>query len=224
MIGSMQAEKLRELQASYYEVKQVHKKVETVLKTIKHEKFDETIAVSFLSGKTMDEVELLYAPFEPGGRRTLAERSKQLGLQPLTLQLLEQKTSLSQINLQSYIKPLRRKVVIGVDPGFSHGFKIACVSSKGEVSETEKKYSTTGRECAAIIFAVKKLQCYLDGHTKFLIMTDHNPLVWLKNNVSLNPRLMRWALALQPYNYTVVHRSGKNHKNVDALSRTPWPD
>ncbi|GBN08859.1 Retrovirus-related Pol polyprotein from transposon 17.6 [Araneus ventricosus] len=91
-------------------------------------------------------------------------------------------------------------------------------------SETEKKYSTIERECAAIIFAVKKLQCYLDGLTKFLIMTDHNPLVWLKNNVSLNPRLMRWALALQPYNYTVVHRSGKNHKNVDALSRTPWPD
>ncbi|GBM57968.1 Retrovirus-related Pol polyprotein from transposon 297 [Araneus ventricosus] len=53
-------------------------------------------------------------------------------------------------------------------------------------SETEKKYSTTERECAAIIFAVRKLQCYLDGHTKFLIMTDHNPLVWLKNNVSLN--------------------------------------
>ncbi|GBM59307.1 hypothetical protein AVEN_60651-1 [Araneus ventricosus] len=76
-------------------------------------------------------------------------------------------------------------------------------------SETEKEYSTTERECVAIIFAVKKLQCYLDGHTKFLIMTDHNPLVWLKNNVSLNPRLMSWALALQPYNYTVVYRSGK---------------
>ncbi|GBO05884.1 hypothetical protein AVEN_272776-1 [Araneus ventricosus] len=60
MIGSMQAEKLRELQASYDEVKQVHKKVETVLKTIKHEKFDETIAASFLCAKKVDEVELLY--------------------------------------------------------------------------------------------------------------------------------------------------------------------
>ncbi|GBN32129.1 hypothetical protein AVEN_269204-1 [Araneus ventricosus] len=89
-------------------------------------------------------------------------------------------------------------------------------------SETEKKYSTTERECATITFLVKKLQCYLDGHTKF---PHHDrPLVWLKNNVSLNPRLMRWALALQSYNYIVVHRSGKNHKNVDSLSRTPWPD
>ncbi|GBO33498.1 hypothetical protein AVEN_143952-1 [Araneus ventricosus] len=80
-------------------------------------------------------------------------------------------------------------MVIGIDPGFSHGCKIACVSSKEEVLETEKKYSTTERECAAIIFAVKKLQCYLDGHTKFLIMRDYNLLVWLKNNMSLNPRL-----------------------------------
>ncbi|GFT66468.1 retrovirus-related Pol polyprotein from transposon 17.6 [Trichonephila clavipes] len=52
------------------------------------------------------------------------------------------------------------------------------------------------------------------------VMTDHNPLVWLNRNVSSNPRLMRWALALQPYNFRIVHRSGKSHKNVDSLSRS----
>ncbi|GFS98263.1 polyprotein P3 [Trichonephila clavipes] len=51
-------------------------------------------------------------------------------------------------------------------------------------------------------------------------MTDHNPLVWLNRNVSSNPRLMRWALALQPYNFRIVHRSGKSHKNADSLSRS----
>ncbi|GFV34084.1 retrovirus-related Pol polyprotein from transposon 297 [Trichonephila clavipes] len=54
----------------------------------------------------------------------------------------------------------------------------------------------------------------------YLIMTDHNPLVWLNRNVSSNPRLMRWALALQPYNFKIVHRSGKSHKNADSLSRS----
>ncbi|GFX61128.1 retrovirus-related Pol polyprotein from transposon 17.6 [Trichonephila clavipes] len=54
----------------------------------------------------------------------------------------------------------------------------------------------------------------------YQIMTDHNPLVWLNRNVSSNPRLMRWALALQPYNFRIVHRSGKNHKNADSLSRS----
>ncbi|GFW66828.1 retrovirus-related Pol polyprotein from transposon 297 [Trichonephila clavipes] len=54
----------------------------------------------------------------------------------------------------------------------------------------------------------------------YQIMTDHNPLVWLNRNISSNPRLMRWALALQPYNFRIVHRSGKSHRNADSLSRS----
>ncbi|GFX46717.1 transposon Tf2-9 polyprotein [Trichonephila clavipes] len=73
-------------------------------------------------------------------------------------------------------------------------------------SEVEKCYCTTEKECASIVFAIKRLHYYLDGNS-FLVMTDHNPLVWLNRNVSSNPRLMRWALALQPYNFRIVHRS-----------------
>ncbi|GFU33221.1 retrovirus-related Pol polyprotein from transposon 297 [Trichonephila clavipes] len=51
-----------------------------------------------------------------------------------------------------------------------------------KLSLAEQKYSTTEKECAAIIFAVQKLKCYLDGHQKFVIQTDHNPLVWLEKN------------------------------------------
>ncbi|GFU75495.1 retrovirus-related Pol polyprotein from transposon 297 [Trichonephila clavipes] len=73
-------------------------------------------------------------------------------------------------------------------------------------SEVEKRYCTTEKECASIVFAIKRLHYYLDGNS-FLVMTDHNPLVWLNRNVSSNPRLVRWALALQPYNFRIVHRS-----------------
>ncbi|GFW53257.1 retrovirus-related Pol polyprotein from transposon 17.6 [Trichonephila clavipes] len=86
-------------------------------------------------------------------------------------------------------------------------------------SEVEKRYCTTEKECASIVFAIKRLHYYLDGNS-FLVMTDHNPLVWLNRNVSSNPRLMRWALALQPYNFRIVHQSGKSHKNADSLSRS----
>ncbi|GFX84311.1 transposon Tf2-9 polyprotein [Trichonephila clavipes] len=79
-------------------------------------------------------------------------------------------------------------------------------------SEVEKRYCTTEKECASIVFAIKRLHYYLDGNS-FLVMTDHNPLVWLNRNVSSKPRLMRWAL--QPYNFRIVHRSGKSHKNAD---------
>ncbi|GFW13711.1 DUF1758 domain-containing protein [Trichonephila clavipes] len=83
-------------------------------------------------------------------------------------------------------------------------------------SEVEKRYCTTEKECASIVFAIKRLHYYLDGNS-FLVMTDHNPLVWLNRNVSSNPRLMRWALALQPYNFRIVHRSEVG-KPIDEYS------
>ncbi|GFW42666.1 retrovirus-related Pol polyprotein from transposon 297 [Trichonephila clavipes] len=86
-------------------------------------------------------------------------------------------------------------------------------------TQVEKRYCTTEKECASIVFAIKRLHYYLDGNS-FLVMTDHNPLVWLNRNVSSNPRLMRWALALQPYNFRIEHRPGKSHKNADSLSRS----
>ncbi|GFX43660.1 retrovirus-related Pol polyprotein from transposon 17.6 [Trichonephila clavipes] len=60
-----------------------------------------------------------------------------------------------------------------------------------KLSLAEQKYSTKEKECAAIIFAVQKLKCYLDGHQKFVIQTDHNPLVWLEKNTGTNPRILR---------------------------------
>ncbi|GBO35271.1 Retrovirus-related Pol polyprotein from transposon 297 [Araneus ventricosus] len=85
-------------------------------------------------------------------------------------------------------------------------------------SGPEKNYGTTEKECAAIIFAIKKLRYYLDEQ-KFIIETYHNPLVWLKTNAGNNPILMRWALVLQPFNYTIVHRPRENIAHADCLSR-----
>ncbi|GBM12256.1 Retrovirus-related Pol polyprotein from transposon 17.6 [Araneus ventricosus] len=75
-------------------------------------------------------------------------------------------------------------------------------------TDAERKSGTTEKECAAIIYAIKKLKYYLDGQ-HFTIETDHNPLVWLNSNVGTNQRLVRWSLALQPFQYKVVHKAEK---------------
>ncbi|GBM47557.1 Retrovirus-related Pol polyprotein from transposon 17.6 [Araneus ventricosus] len=86
-------------------------------------------------------------------------------------------------------------------------------------TDAQRKYGTTEKECAAIIYAITKLRYYLDGQ-QFTIETDHNPLIWLNSNAGANQRLMRWSLALQPFRYKVVHKAGRKHLNADALSRS----
>ena len=59
---------------------------------------------------------------------------------------------------------------------------------------------------------------YLLGR-KFVIQTDHRSLKWLERLKKGNPKLCRWSLALQPYEYTVKHRAGTANLNADELSR-----
>ena len=87
----------------------------------------------------------------------------------------------------------------------------------------EERYSTIEKECLAIKMAMNIFRTYLIGR-HFTVETDHRSLVWLDKLKDSNSRLTRWSLALQPYDFTVVHRSGRANGNADCLSRTPWPD
>ena len=82
----------------------------------------------------------------------------------------------------------------------------------------EKKYSTIEKECLAIKWALEVLKYYLLGR-HFTLVTDHAPLVWMSRNKETNARVTRWFLSLQPFAFSVVHRSGAAHGNADALSR-----
>ena len=82
----------------------------------------------------------------------------------------------------------------------------------------EENYSVPEKECLAIVWAVTKLKYYLYGH-KFIVMTDHQPLKWLDAMKNSNKRLMRWAILLQEYTFTVLYRKGVANGNADGLSR-----
>lgn len=94
---------------------------------------------------------------------------------------------------------------------------IAYMSQK--LSPTQEKYSVTEKECLALILAIEKWRGYLEGAPHFTAITDHASLQWLQNLKDPAGRLARWALRLQPYKFTLIHRKGSLNVVPDFLSR-----
>ena len=86
------------------------------------------------------------------------------------------------------------------------------------LTKHEKNYSASELECLALKWAVKHFRQYLLG-TKFTVYTDHYALKWLMTCKDNNAKLSRWSLALQEYDFDVIHKPGKINTDVDALSR-----
>ena len=91
------------------------------------------------------------------------------------------------------------------------------------LNSAEVNYSTTEKECLAIVWAIHKFNHYLIG-AHFLLETDHKPLEWLettKASKSRSQRLERWSLELRAFHFSIKHRPGKENQHADALSRHP---
>ena len=72
------------------------------------------------------------------------------------------------------------------------------------LTKAERSYSTTEKECLAIVWATHKLRHYLIG-ALFIIETDHKPLEWLQSKRSSHARsqkLERWALQLRGFDFS----------------------
>lgn len=89
------------------------------------------------------------------------------------------------------------------------GEKVVCYLSIS-LTKQEQKYSTTERECLAVLWSIEKLRPYIEG-THFTVITDHWSLFWLNNLKDPSGRLARWSLRLQQYNFSLVHRKGKEN-------------
>ena len=112
---------------------------------------------------------------------------------------------------------------------FGYGATLSQVDSNGKehpiayasksLRKEELNYGATELECAAVVWAIEHFHKYLDT-TYFVLVTDHYALKWLRT-AEPKGRIARWILKLQPYNFEIVHKPGRIHSNVDALSRLP---
>jgi len=86
----------------------------------------------------------------------------------------------------------------------------------------ERNYSATELECTALHDTILHWQVYLLNGRIFDVIVDHYALVYMvtkAGGAEAQQRLLRLCLDLQQFTFNVIHRSGKDHLDADAVSR-----
>jgi len=86
------------------------------------------------------------------------------------------------------------------------------------MTDAQKNYTTTEKECLAVFWAITLLRPYLEG-TRFTIRTDHNALTWILSITPSEGRLARWRLRLAEFDFDIQYRPGVKNLVPDSLSR-----
>lgn len=86
-------------------------------------------------------------------------------------------------------------------------------------TKAESKYHSFELEALCIVYSLERFRIYLQG-LEFTIITDCNSLKLTLEKKEVNHRILRWSLALQNYNYKLIHRKAERMRHVDALSRS----
>ena len=86
------------------------------------------------------------------------------------------------------------------------------------VKASQKGWAPTTKEAFTLVLAVRHWYVYLSG-TRFILNSDHNPLVYLRSQKDPRGKFSRWVLELEEFDYVVKYIRGTDNIRADALSR-----
>ncbi|MBW0494857.1 hypothetical protein O181_034572 [Austropuccinia psidii MF-1] len=86
-----------------------------------------------------------------------------------------------------------------------------------KIKPTEARYGASQMECLYLVWALEKLQHYLDGSV-FEVITGCNSVKSLIDMKTPNRHMLRWQIDIQEYRGKVTIE-GNIHNNSDVLSR-----
>ena len=90
-----------------------------------------------------------------------------------------------------------------------------------KLTETQRGYCTYDREFLGVITAIRTYSHYL-RHSKFFVVTDHRPLLNVRNidpKTDATGRRVRWSIELNLYDFDIIYKKGRKHSDADAMSR-----
>ena len=146
------------------------------------------------------------------------------------------KTQLASATTLAYYRP-GRPVRVFTDAACTKGFDYAVqqlqpdnewrplmVGSRA-LTAAETRYAPIEAELTAVAWALRKARKFLVGAPRFVVYTDHRPLVLLVNNkrfdVVANARLLRSLLKCRDFDLEVQYIEGTANVFADVLSRHP---
>ena len=165
---------------------------------------------------------------------TLAEGSTVCVDRDLLTRIQEnEKVLCSKITLSSFNKDYETKLLVDSSIKWGVAYVLLQISPEGvitiiwcgscSVPKAWHSLSAVECECARIGWAVNHARFYLRGCPRFVVVTDHLPLVKVMTGSleNLSPKLFRVITDLLEYNFKMEWTPGKNHLFVDSLGRVP---
>lgn len=89
-----------------------------------------------------------------------------------------------------------------------------------QTSPEEQKFHSYELETLAVVTALNRFRVYLLG-VDFKLVTDCNAVKSTMTKKDLIPRVARWWIAMQEFDFIIEYRKGLKMAHVDALSRNP---
>uniref|UniRef100_A0A0A9X1Z8 RNA-directed DNA polymerase n=1 Tax=Lygus hesperus TaxID=30085 RepID=A0A0A9X1Z8_LYGHE len=87
-------------------------------------------------------------------------------------------------------------------------------------TKDEEHYHSYELETLAIVNALRHFRVYLLG-IQFKLVTDCNAVKATATKKDIIPRVARWWMYMQDFNFEIVYRKGSDLSHVDFLSRNP---
>ena len=89
--------------------------------------------------------------------------------------------------------------------------KLNVIHYAGKILDSaQKNYATTEKEFLAVVFACDKFRQYIVD-SKVIIHTDHAAIKYLMQKKDAKPRLIRWVILLQEFDWQIVDREGEDN-------------
>jgi len=119
-----------------------------------------------------------------------------------------------------HVKPDACKIACGATlTQEQHGQERVIAYASYSFSGTQRRWPISEKESYAIWWAItKEFRPYVYGR-EFEVFTDHKPCLAMRRNKVVNERMLRMALSLNDYHFTMHYKSGETHEDADAMSR-----